>query len=422
MAEWQRIVFHLDMDAFYAAIEQRDDPSLVGKPVIIGGTGRRGIVSTASYEARKYGVGSAMPGYRAKQLCPHGVFLAPRMSVYAEVSRQLMEILSHYSPDVEPLSLDEAFLEMTGTEALMGRPEVVAKRLQDEVRDVLRLGASIGVAPVKYIAKVASDLQKPKGITVCPPGGEREFLAPLAIERLWGVGKKTAPRFHEVGLRTIGDVAATSVEFLTRRFGASMGPHVWQLANGIDLRVVDSGRKRKSIGAERTLEVDIVGVTAVRTRLLGLVDEVCATLRKKKCRALGVRVKVKFADFTQVTRQRQLLSPISYTENFLEAVDALLPAIDTDTPMRLIGVSAFDLVFDVEPSQMSLLDLAAASPPVVHQKGTAAGDESAHEPLKKGQKLEQALDAVRKKFGDGLIQRASDVERGSRLRTPRPDD
>lgn len=418
--KWEKIVFHLDMDAFYAAIEQRDDPSLRGKPVIVGGKGRRGVVSTASYEARKYGVGSAMPGFRAQQLCPHGIFLSPRMSVYAGVSRQLMEIMGRYSPTVEPLSLDEAFMDMSGTEALMGPPEKVAKALQDEVQEELQLGASIGVAPVKYIAKVASDLDKPRGLTVCYPGEEKSFLAPLAIERLWGVGRKTAPRFHEVGLRTIGDVAKCSPAFLQRRFGRAMGEHVWRLANGDDARNVDHQRRRKSVGAERTLMEDIVGHEAVRTRLLVLADEVCATLRKKKRKALGVRVKVKFSDFTQVTRQRRLLSPMSDVESFLLAVDALLPLIETHKPMRLVGVSAYDLVEAEDANQLSLLDAVPPSPPSLRQKSDAAAKDEA--PRQKGQKLEHALDAVREKFGEGLVQRASDFERGGRKRTPRVDD
>lgn len=417
--QWEKIVFHLDMDAFYAAIEQRDDPSLRGKPVIVGGKGRRGVVSTASYEARKYGVGSAMPGFKAQQLCPHGIFLSPRMSVYAGVSRQLMEIMGRYSPTVEPLSLDEAFMDMSGTEALMGRPEDVAKALQQEVQDELRLGASIGVAPVKYIAKVASDLDKPRGLTICYPGQEKAFLAPLAIERLWGVGKKTAPRFHEVGLRTIGEVAKCSTDFLQRRFGRSMGEHVWRLANGVDARHVDHQRRRKSVGAERTLMEDIVGHQAVRTRLLSLADEVCATLRRKRRKAMGVRVKVKFSDFTQVTRQWRLLSPISDVESFLQAVDALLPLIETHKPMRLVGVSAYDLIEDDDANQLSLLDVGDATPPTLRQKGD---DDAEDAPVQKGQKLEHALDAVREKFGEGLIQRASDFERGGRKRTPRVDD
>jgi len=186
----ERVIFHVDMDAFYASVEQRDHPHMRGKPVIVGGEGRRGVVSTCSYEARVFGVHSAMPGYRAKQLCPQGIFVAPRMSVYIDVSKALMQIFDDFSPHVEPLSLDEAFLDMSGTEKLLGHKKEVARRLMQTIKKELRLTASVGVAPNKFIAKVASDMNKPFGLTLCESGREQEFLAPLAVKRLWGVGPK----------------------------------------------------------------------------------------------------------------------------------------------------------------------------------------------------------------------------------------
>ena len=271
-SDWQRVIFHVDMDAFYAAIEQRDDPALRGQPVVIGGTSRRGVVSTCSYEARRFGIHSAMPGYRARELCPHAVFLKPRMRHYIQVSRQFMALLDRYSPLVEPLSLDEAFLEMSGTQALLGAPEHVARRLQDEVHRELRLGVSIGIAPNKFIAKIGSDLNKPAGISVCPPGAERVYLAPLPIERIWGVGPKAAERLHRAGYHRIGDIAASSLDVMRARFG-ELGAHIWRLSVGQDAREVARGRGRKSLGAERTLVQDIQGAQAVRAQLLPLIDE-----------------------------------------------------------------------------------------------------------------------------------------------------
>jgi len=376
------------MDAFYAAIEQRDDPSLRGKPVIVGGMGRRGVVSTASYEARKFGVHSAMPTYRARELCPHGVFLRGRMQVYVEVSRALMRILGNYAPEVEPLSLDEAFIDLTGTEALFGPPEKTARRIQEEIRAELDLTASIGLASVKFIAKIASDLEKPAGITVCPPGQERTFLAPLDVRKLWGVGPKAAQRLAEMGLKRVGDIARLSREDLEIAMGKH-GVHVWQLAQGIDPRAVSSDRERKSLGAERTFEENIQGEAAVKKKLLPLVDEVAADLRKKGLLAGGVRLKIKYADFTTVTRHRKLLEPAHDATAILEAIVELIARTDVDQPIRLAGLAATELSEEHGARQQSLFDT---------------------ENKKKRNKLDDALDAVNARFGKGALKRASDVD------------
>jgi DNA polymerase-4 len=384
-ARWPRVVFHVDMDAFYAAIEQRDNPDLRGKPLIVGGTGNRGVVSTASYEARPFGVHSAMPTYRARQLCPQGIFVAPRHGYYTEVSRQLMAILGDYAPDVEPLSLDEAFLDMTGTEALFGPPEKTARRLQDEIRAKLALDASIGVATIKFIAKIGSDLNKPAGITVCPPGRERAFLAPLPVERLWGLGKKNAPRVRAMGYSTIGDVQSASRQRLEGELG-QLGTHIWLLARAEDPRRVQES-SRKSHGAERTLDQNIQGREVVRLRLLPLIDEVAAGLRKEGVKARGVRLKIKYADFQQTTRHQQLLEPANDAGSLQKAVEALLDRVDLDRPIRLVGMAAFDLQEGAAPAQQSLF--------------------AAPEGRPERQKLDEAIDAVTAKFGKGAVRRAS---------------
>ncbi len=371
------IVLHVDMDAFYAAIEIRDDPGLRGLPVIVGGGSRRGVVSTASYEARKYGVHSAMPGYIAKKKCPSGIFVSPRMSAYVEVSRQLMEIFERYSPTVEPLSLDEAFLDMTGAEKLFGTPREMAEQIARDISTDLRLTGSVGVATTKFVAKVASDFMKPDGITVVEPGTEREFLAPLPIRRIWGVGLKGAASLERLGLQTIGDVAATPRDVLESNFGG-FGTHVWHLAHAIDPRRVSSGRGRKSIGSERTLATDIIGREAVRSRLLPLADEVARGLRKGGWRAHGVRLKLKTSKFRLMTRDRHLVEAVCDAESILDALDALLLKAPVDAPMRLVGCAAYDLVKDGTPRQVSLFGA---------------------EKTESREKLEATLDRVSEKFG-----------------------
>lgn len=383
-----KVIFHLDMDAFFAAIEQRERPELRGKPVIVGGTGRRGVVSTASYEARPFGVHSAMPTYRARQLCPHGIFLPPRGALYAKVSRQLMAILADFSPHVEPLSLDEAFLDMSGTEKLFGPPEEAARKLMQRIRDELSLTASIGVSTTKFLAKIASDMNKPNGLTVVPAGKEKEFLAPLPIERLWGVGPKSAPKLRALGMTLIGDVARWPADDLEKRFGA-FGLHVWRLANAIDTRDVEGGgREEKSIGAERTFDLDIRGKAAVLEKLLPLCDHVAQRVRRHGMRAGGVRLKVKYASFQSVTRQLTLDGTVCDAESLRAAVTELCDRVDLNQPIRLVGLACFKLVEEsaaVPATQVGIFESPAR---------------------RRREQLERALDAVQQKFGQGAVRRA----------------
>ena len=394
---WHRAILHVDMDAFYASVEQRDHPELQGRAVLVGGVGRRGVVTSPSYEARKFGVKSAMPMYAALKLCPHAVAVPVRMARYVEVSKSVMRIFGNFTPSVEPLSLDEAFLDVTGTEALFGTPVECGWKVQKAVRDELHLSCSVGVAANKYVAKVASDLKKPHGLVVVPPGEERAFLEPLHLERLWGVGPKTAEKLHALGLVTIGDVARASVSpDRLHAFGA-VGEHIGALARGEDERPVDIDRAEKSIGSERTLERDIDGAVEVRRQLLELVDDVAAQLRARQLRAGGVRLKLKYADFRRVSRELTLPEPACDAKTFLEAIDVLLPRVDTARKIRLVGLACTALVDDGAPRQASLF-----------------GNLDAEAPVEKSERLGRAVDAIKGKFGDDAL------VRGVRPTSPKP--
>jgi DNA polymerase IV len=337
----RRIILHADMDAFYAAVEQRDRPELRGRPVVVGGVGRRGVVSTASYEARPYGVHSAMPTAQARKLCPSAVFLPPDFARYKEASDRVMEVFDSFSPLVEPLSLDEAFLDMTGAEGLFGLPEEMARKIKDAVREATSgLGVSVGAAPCKFVAKVASDFKKPDGLTVVPPVEVAAFLAPLPVSRLWGAGPKTVPLFERLGLRTLRDVAAAPELLLVRHFGET-GRRFKLLAQGEDARAVDPDREAKSIGAERTLDEDVTGEQGVKPHLRSAAARVARSLRQENLLAGGVRVKLKTSSFRLFTRQATLPFPTDSEKELYSAACALLGEFDLETPMRLVGLAAF---------------------------------------------------------------------------------
>lgn len=340
---WTRVIFHADMDAFYAAVEQRDRPELRGLPVIVGGTGRRGVVSTASYEARPFGVHSAMPSEEARRLCPQGIFVPPDFARYTEASSRIMETFGRFSPLVEPLSLDEAFLDMTGTTGLFGPPAEAAQELKDAVREATRgLTVSVGVAPCKFVAKVASDFKKPDGLTVVPPEEVRAFLDPLGVERLWGVGPKTLPALHRLGLMTIGQVAEADPAWLERHLGG-LGSHISALARADDPREVVPEREAKSVGAEETLERDVLGAEEIRPHLRRSAGRIARSLRADNLVASGVRVKLKTASFRLWSRQAALDRPTDSEQELYRAGEALLTEFDLSAPMRLVGMAAFRL-------------------------------------------------------------------------------
>jgi nucleotidyltransferase/DNA polymerase involved in DNA repair len=362
------------MDAFFAAVEERENPSLRGKPVVIGadpkgGTGR-GVVSTANYEARKYGVGSAMPIAQAWRRCPHAVYLPPRGRLYASVSEKVFAILADYTDLVEPLSIDEAFLDVTASRRLHGDGPTIARAIKDRIRRQERLTASVGVAGSKYVAKVASDLEKPDGLVVVEPGNEAEFLAPLAVSRLWGAGPKAQEGLRALGCRTIGDVAALDPDVLARRFGKITGSHFSRLARGIDERSVRPERARKSLGTETTFDEDVSAREVVERTLLGLCERVAASLRRKGLAGATVTVKLRFEGFETHTRQRTLSAPVDTVEELWPAARALFREADRPRRrVRLVGVTVSG--FDAGSAQLGLFD---AGHPAVDRRVAAVVD------------------------------------------------
>jgi DNA polymerase-4 len=340
------MILHVDMDAFYASVEQRDRPELVGRPVIVGGDPqRRGVVSAANYEARKFGVHSAMAATTARRKCPHAVFLPPRIGYYAQVSAQIHRIFDRYTPLVEPLSLDEAFLDVTGSEGLFGPTEAIGRRIKEEIRNELHLVASVGVAPNKFLAKVASDLGKPDGFVVVAPDRVQESLDPLPVGRLWGVGEVSNRNLDKRGIRTIGQLRRMPVELLRDYFGSS-GEHLWQLAHGVDDRPVIPDQEAKSISHETTFAADVDDLEILRAWLLDLTEQVAQRVRRHKLRGRSVHLKVRFADFRTITRSQTLSEPTDITSQLWQATVELfntrLPA--GHLPVRLLGmgVSGFD--------------------------------------------------------------------------------
>ncbi|MGE3173539.1 MAG: DNA polymerase IV [Planctomycetota bacterium] len=381
MAGAPRSILHADMDAFYAAIEQRDHPELRGKPVIVGGSGPRQVVATASYEARTFGVHSAMPGVRAKRLCPQGIFVRPRMEVYAAVSRQIAAVFARYTDAIEPLSLDEAFLDVTGSRALFGDGPAIAARIRAEVRAETQLTVSVGVAASKFVAKVASDLQKPDGLVVVPAGTERAFLAPLPVKRLWGVGPKTQELLHRSGLRTIACVQARSREQLVAAFGEGLGAHLHALANGLDDRAVESERAPKSIGHELTFAEDLTTVDAAHEVLLQLAGQVGRRLRQGGFAATVVRLKLRLPDFETCTRQRKVAATQDDLVLYRTARDLLAGCWPGTPGIRLLGVTAADLRPASAAAQGSLFGAADA----------------------RSQKVLAAMDAIRDRHGEAAV-------------------
>lgn len=349
-----RAILHADMDAFYAAIEQRDHPELRGKPVIVGGDGPRQVVSTASYEARKFGVHSAMPGVRARQLCPQGIFVVPRMAVYEAVSDQVRAVFESFTDMVEPLSLDEAFLDVTGSRALFGDGAAIAARIRAEVKAVTQLTVSVGVATSKYVAKVASDLRKPDGLVVVPAGDERTFLAPLSVSRLWGVGPVTQQQLERAGLRTIGDVQSRSEAALVAAFGQNLGEHLYVLANGLDPRVVEPDRAAKSIGHEMTFVEDLFDDDDVKGVLLQLCEMVGRRLRRVALRGTVVRVKLRYPDFTTMVRQQKVAATADDLELYRIGGGLLDAVRERRRGVRLLGISVAGFVDDRTPVQGGL--------------------------------------------------------------------
>jgi DNA polymerase IV len=388
-----RTILHVDLDAFFAAVEQRDRPELRGRPVIVGGAGRedsRGVVSAASYEARKFGVHSAMSLREAYRRCPDGVFLPVDGRRYQAASRQVMTILRRFTPLVEPISIDEAFLDVTGSAALFGDGPAIARQIKHDVRVEVGLTASVGVASTKLVAKIASDLRKPDGLVIVAPGEEAAFLAPLPISRLWGVGEKTAKVLADYAVRTIGDLAALPPDLVERRFGKHGGALV-ERARGIDPDPVHEGDPAKSVGHEHTFDVDTSDPETIERTLLAMSDGVAGRLRSAGVRAATVAVKIRDSSFRTITRQRTLAEPTDLTEPIFRAALELARPEVRGIRVRLIGVTASNLG---EREQLALFE--------------------ASEPRRR--RAVEAADALRRRYGEGTVTRARLL--GARLPAP----
>jgi DNA polymerase-4 len=338
----ERQILHIDMDAFYASVEQLDDPSLRGKPLLVGGHARRGVVMAASYEARPFGVHSAMPMAAAMRRCPHAKVVAPRMARYAEVSELVFGVLCNFTPLVEGLSLDEAFLDVTASQSLFGDGPTIARKIKDAIFEETGLRASAGVAPCKFVAKIASDEGKPDGLVVVHAADVTGFLAVLPIERMWGIGAKTAPKIHALGFHTLGDLAKADARRLEHVLGA-WGLEAQALARGLDPRGVVPDRPAKSIGAEETFDHDIRGREGLERHLLGQTSRVARRLCLEHLLGHVVVVKVKYADFSIQSRRTTLAEPVGDTDSIFAVVRQLLGRFDLSRAIRLTGVSVADL-------------------------------------------------------------------------------
>jgi nucleotidyltransferase/DNA polymerase involved in DNA repair len=381
-------IIHVDLDAFFAAVEQRDHSELRGKPVIIGGDpNSRGVVSTCSYEARKFGVHSAMPTRTAHQLCPQGIFLPVDGAKYQRVSREVMTVLRRFTPAVEQVSIDEAFLDVSGSERLFGDAAQIARLIKAAVVEATGLTVSVGVGTNKLIAKVGSDLRKPDGLVVVAPGEEATFLAPLEIRRLWGIGPKTAERLHGLGVGTIGELAALPVETLARALG-DHGATLHDRALGIDFDpVTGGGEAAKSVSHETTFSVDVTDTAEIERTLLALTEGVTARLRDAGIRAGTVAVKIRDSQFRTITRQKHLSEPSDLTDTIWRAALELARPEVRGKKIRLLGVSATQLG---APEQISMFEVVDA----------------------RQRRVVDATDAVRRRFGDAAVTRGSLLHRG----------
>ncbi|MGZ4757191.1 MAG: DNA polymerase IV [Acidimicrobiia bacterium] len=402
-------ILHLDLDAFFASVEQLADPSLRGRPVVVGGLGNRGVVAAASYEARRFGIHSAMPMARARRACPDAAFLSPRFDAYSDASAQVMAVLRDVTPLVEPISLDEAFLDVGGARRSLGGGPEIGQQLRARIRAETGLTASVGAATTKLLAKLASDLAKPDGMLVVEPGTELEFLHPLPVTRLWGVGPATRKRLDRFKVETVGDLAKLPESTLARELGASAGAHLHALAWNRDDRPVEPDRAMKSIGHEETFARDRDDLVGLERDALRMADAVTTRLRSASKTARTVQLKIRYGDFRTITRSHTLPSPTDLAAEIGETARDLLRAVDLGAGIRLLGVSVQQLEEGV--AVQGRLDLEGGPP-------APSGERRA---------LEEAVDTVRERFGDDAVGSAAFLERG-RLRTGRraslwgPDD
>jgi DNA polymerase-4 len=414
------------MDAFYAAVEVLDDATLAGRPVIVGGTGRRGVVASCSYEARAYGVRSAMPSARARQLCPHAVFVAGHFDRYAEVSGRIHAVFERYTPLVEGISLDEAFLDVTGVDRLFGPAEGIAAEIRERIGVELGLSCSVGVAPVKFLAKLASEAAKPRatlrgvlpgsGVLVIRPGEELRFLHPLPIESLWGVGPATATRLRRLGVTTVGELASVPPERLEAVIGRAHGGHLAQLARGIDDRAVEPDREIKSVSHEETYPVDLFERGELQGELVRMADSVASRMRRAGLVGRTVTLKVRYGDFVTRTRSRTSPDRLSEGPPIATIAGRLLDDVDLSPGVRLLGVGVSNLTATAAaPAEQMRLDFAAPGPP------DSSGRARPATRPKSWRHASGAVDAVRDRFGDGAVGPAT-LLGPMGLRVKRPGD
>lgn len=383
-----RLVFHVDMDAFYASVEQLENPALRGKPVIVGGVdSARGVVSSASYEARAFGIHSAMPVAQARKRCPHGIYVPGRHAVYGDYSRRIMDALSEFTPVLEQVSVDEAFLDMTGTEGLFGDAEASGRKMKAAIRKATGLPASVGAAENKFLAKLASDARKPDGLMVVRPGEAQGFLDPMPVGRLWGVGKKTVADLHQMGLYTIAQLRAHPLAGLSAYFGDAFARHLHDLAHGRDDRELETGREEKSISHEFTFETDLADAEALSATLLEQSERVARRARKEGLAGRTVTFVWRNPDFSRQSHGRSLKAPTSASSVIYAAALDLFREVAARSSssdarrFRLIGVRLSN--FSREEAQTSLFQEPATNP-----------------------RLDAAMDAVRDRFGEDAIRRA----------------
>jgi DNA polymerase IV len=410
-----RTILHVDMDAFFVSVELRRRPELRGKPVVVGGNGLRGVVAAASYEARRYGVHSAMASAQARRLCPNAIFLDGDHAHYGEVSRQVFEIFHSVTPLVEGLSLDEAFLDCTGSVRLFGAGTEIGAIIRRRVLDEVGLTCSVGVAPNKFLAKLASEAAKPtarpsgitpgQGVVEVPPGGELEFLHPLPVQTMWGVGPATLERLRRLGVETVGDLAGLPASALVGSLGQASGRHLHRLSHAIDDRDVVPDRSAKSIGHEETYPTDLFDEAEIRNHIVRLCDAVGARLRESGVGARTVTLKVRFAGFHTITRSITAAVPLTTGQALAAAMLPLLASIDTSPGIRLLGVSGSNLD---EPREQLSLDLGSSST----DTDPAAVERAWHE-------ASEVIDALREKFGAAIISPASAMREG-KIRPVRP--
>jgi DNA polymerase-4 len=387
-------ILHADLDSFYASVEQRDDPMLRGRPVVVGGGG---VVLAASYEAKAFGIRTAMNGRQARQLCPRAVFVEPRFSAYTDASRAVFAVFEHTTPVVEPMSIDEAFLEVGGLRKLVGPPIEIARQLRRDVLQEVGLPITVGIARTKFLAKVASGVAKPDGLLLVPPDGELAFLHPLPVERLWGVGRVTAEKLHQRGIVTVADVAQLSEPVLVSMLGRASGHHLHALAHNRDPRPVTSGRRCRSIGSQSALGNRLRTAEDLDAVLVAIVDRVTRRMRTAGRVGRTVVLRIRFGDMTAITRSHSLPQPTAHTHTVLDNARALLAAampLIEDHGITRLGLSLANLDDD-DAQQLTL--------PFDQQSGN---------------ELDTALDAVHKRFGNRAVTRAVLLHRGEGLQMP----